>query len=511
MPSLMISNTRVFTEAGATVQAGMDILVEDGLIERIVPHGSFPAAERRCATIDGASFIAMPGLINAHTHSNESFELGRYDAMPLELWLLYKYPPGAVRPVDARVHYLRTMLLAIDNVRAGITTVQDDLINPAFEAHALDASAAAYRDIGLRATLTVSMGDRSLTSPLPWIDELMPPDQRAELATLIPPTAAAHLALFERHFDRWHESHQGRLRINAAPIGPQWCSDELLMRSAALAAERNIGVHMHTLESRLHAVTAQRLYGCTLIEHLDRIGMLSPRLTLNHAIWLTDDDIRRLADHGCSITHNPASNLKLGSGIARIPELLRAGVNIALGTDGTSTADRSDLFRSLGLAATLHRTGSFDPDEWPTATDAVRMATVGGALSAGCNSGRLAAGCNADIVLLSHRDFGFLDTDAFDARLAFAANAESIDTVIVGGDIVLRGRRLCHVDEAALRAEIAEVALRYLNEHVYPGESVARRFEPAMRAILARAAEEPLAVPDAAVRIRRPFSRGTRT
>ena len=506
MPSLVISNTCLYAKAGAAVRDGVDITVEGDRIRAIAPHTPGIAPASTGTVIDGTGLLAMPGLVNAHTHSNESFELGLYDAMPLELWLLYKYPPGAVHPLPERVHYLRTMLLAIDNVRSGITTVQDDLINPAFEVAAFDGSAAAYRDIGLRATLTVSMGDRSLTAPLPWLAELMPAHLLAELEAGAPTSAAEHFARFEQHFARWHGAAGGRMRVIPGPIGPQWCSDALLQRAAAIAAERSLGVHTHTLESRLHAIEAQQLYGCTLIEHLDRLGVLSPQLTLNHAIWLTDDDIARLSAHGCSITHNPASNLKLGSGVARVPELLRAGVNVALGTDGTSTADRSDLFRSLGLAAMLHRIGSHHCDDWPTADDAVHMATAAGARSAGWDAGCIEPGRLADLVLLSRDDFALLDTDALASRLAFATSAEAVDTVIVGGEVVMQGRRLRKVDEAALRREIRAAAIDHLERYVRPGHEIAQRFAPYFRAVLEMAASEPVAAPVLALRLRPPLT-----
>lgn len=501
---LVVTNTTVYPGAHQAVRRAIDIVIEDRRISAIEPTGTIPINPGTWQVLDGTHFITMPGLVNAHTHSNESFEMGCYDAMPLELWLLFKYPPGAIRPISLRWHYLRTMLLAIDNVRSGVTAVQDDLINPAFESDALDGSASAYRDIGLKATITVSMGDRSLSAPLPWLRDIMPAEQLAELDRQAPPSADAHFELFERHFERWHGSADNRLRIIPGPIGPQWCTDALLVRADAIARERGLSVHTHTLESKLHAIEAAQLYGCTLVEYLDRLGVLSPRLTLNHAIWLTDDDLRRLATNGCHVTHNPASNLKLGSGIARVPEMLRLGVNVALGTDGTSTADRSDMFRSLGLAAMIHRVGSLDCDQWPTAEDAFAMATVAGARSAGLDSGVLAPGRPADLVLLNRDDFAFIGTDSIAARLAFAANSDCVDTVIVNGELIMQGRRLLRVNEALLRREILAAAAQYLEQHVYPGHANSRRFEPWFRQMLRRAITEPVAAPVEALRLRPP-------
>src|SRR5260370_12198897 len=136
---------------------------------------------------------------------------------------------------------------------------------------------------------------------------------------------------------------------------------------------------MAAVESKLQAVQAQLLYGRPIVEHLDALGVLTRNLTLNHAIWLTDGEIERLGGSGCSISHNPLSNLKLGSGIARVRDLKRAGVNVALGTDGTSTSDRADMLRSLGMAALIHRAGDMDYETWVTAGEAFELATIGSA------------------------------------------------------------------------------------------------------------------------------------
>ncbi len=385
-----------------------------------------------------------------------------------------------------------------------MTAVQDDLINPAFETTALDGAAHAYRDIGWRANITVSMGDRSLSAPLPWLREIMPAHLFTELSQQVPPEATEHFRLFERHYAKWHGQADGRIRIILGPIGPQWCSDDLLTRANAISRERNIPVHTHALESKLHVIEAEQLYGCTLVEHLHRIGLLSTRLTLNHAIWLTDDDLRRLADCGCHVTHNPLSNLKLGSGIARVPEMLAAGINVALGTDRTSTSDRADIFRSLGLAAMLHRAGTLDPGRWPTADDAITMATLSGARSAGLDGGVLAPGKPADLILLSKRDFTFMATDHIASRLVFGTGADAVDTVIINGEAVMQDRVLRTIDETRLRQEIMEAGRLYLEQHVKPGHHRSRRFEPWFRQMLMRAIVEPVQVPVDAVRLSAP-------
>ncbi len=169
--TVLITNAYLVPGAGRAPIPDIDILIEGDLIAAI---GKGVGEGRRVSeTIDGSDRILMPGFVNAHTHSNESFEQGFYDALPLEVWLLHKYPPFAIRPLPERVHYLRTMLLAIESLRSGVTTVQDDLINRLAEPEAFDGSASAYRDIGLRAAITTSMSDRDMLAPLPWADTML--------------------------------------------------------------------------------------------------------------------------------------------------------------------------------------------------------------------------------------------------------------------------------------------------------------------------------------------------
>jgi 5-methylthioadenosine/S-adenosylhomocysteine deaminase len=453
--------------------------------------------------IEAGKRIVMPGFINAHTHSNESFSQGFWDALPLEVWLLHKYPPFALKPLPERTHYLRTLLLAIESIRSGVTTVQDDLINRLSEIAAFDGAAAAYRDIGLRAAITTSMSDRQFLEPLPWLDELMDPAMRAELATLPVVSWREHLAMFERNAGKWHGAARGRIRAILGPIGPQWCSDELLQAVTEAALARGLPVHMHALESKLQAVQAQLLYGRPLVEHLAALGVLTRNLTLNHAIWLTDGEIESIGACGCSISHNPLSNLKLGSGVARVRDLKRAGVNVALGTDGTSTSDRADMLRSLAMAALVHRIGDMDYETWVTAEEAFEMATTGAARSAGLADeiGTIDVGKKADLVLFDREDYGFIPLHRPVQQLAYAVNSDAVRTVLIDGEVVMDERVLARIDEAALKAEMSEAANAYVRDNAANMEGLAARFRPYYRAVHMRAAATDVPASCAPVRL----------
>ena len=500
---LLLRNAYVIPGAGMAHLDRADILIEDGRISAIGPDLQPEVASRPPQVIDCSKRLALPGFINAHTHSNESFAQGFWDALPLEVWLLHLYPPFVLKALPERFHYLRTMLLAIESVRSGVTTVQDDLINRLGETAAFDGSASAYRDIGLRASITTSMGDRQFLEPLPWTDELLDASTLAELATLPVMAAGEQIALFERHFAKWNGQGEGRIRVILGPIGPQWCTNDLLQQATEISLARDLPVHTHTLESKLQAVQAQYLYGRSMISHLDDLGVLTPNFTLNHAIWLTDEDIELIGARGCSISHNPLSNLKLGSGVARIRAMKNAGVNVALGTDGTSTSDRADMFRSLGMAALLHRVGDMDYETWITAEEAFAMATSGSARSTRLEReiGTLEVGKKADIQLIDREDYGLIPLFRPIQQIAYAVNSDAVRSLIVDGRLIMDERRLTTIDEAEIKREMMEVAEGYVRDHMPEKERMTARFLPFYRALHMRAATTDVPASHAPVRL----------
>ena len=304
MPILIENGLIVTGDDAGTRYDRAGILIEENRIAWIGPIDAAPAAARHPSVeaIDASRSIVMPGLVNAHMHSNECFEQGAYDNLPLELWLMQSYPPFGMPQLSEREHYLRTMICAMESIRSGVTTIQDDLLHIAVTPEAVDGAAKAYRDAGLRAVITVAMWDRPFLDCMPYLREVVPTGLAAELDALPPATAEAQVALFERHHRAW-QNHADRIRIIPAPSGPQRCSDDLLRAAAELSARYDLPVHTHVLESKTQAVTGQVFYGKTLVEHLDEVGMLTPRFTMNHAIWLTERDIELLGERKCSITH----------------------------------------------------------------------------------------------------------------------------------------------------------------------------------------------------------------
>lgn len=460
----------VVNDAAGTILDPGSVLIRDGRIAAVWPgDGPAPAA---AGSLDGVpvvearGFIVIPGLVNAHMHSNESFEQGAYDALTLETWLVHTYPPFGAPLLTPRDQYLRTMLCAIQSLRSGVTTIQDDFLDEFGEGEAFDAIAAAYRDAGLRAVVTTSFLDTPFLDGRPFLKDILPPDLARELSARAPTLWQAQMDLYARNRRTWHQP-DGLTSVILGPISPQRCTEDLLRAIAAVSAADGVPVHCHVDETRTQALTSRMFYGASLVEHLDAVGLLTDRLSMNHAIWLTERDVDMMGERRVSITHNPLSNLKLGSGTCNVPRLVRAGVNVALGTDGTTTSDTPDLIEALRLASLLHRMPNSDESTWVTARDAFRMATVGGAVSTGLAGeiGTLEAGRAGDLVLLDRRHLGFVPLNDAIRQLAFSATSEAVHTVLVAGRVVLENRRLALLDEDAIRAEIAEAAERFRTEH----------------------------------------------
>ncbi|MCW5773171.1 MAG: amidohydrolase [Rhodospirillaceae bacterium] len=488
---IIAGGTVVTGDAKDTRHDRADVVVEGDRIVAVGPDAGAAYADAAAERIDAGDAVVMPGLVNAHLHSNEGFEQGAYDNLPLEPWLLQSYPPFGFPLLEEEDYYLRTMMAALQSIRSGVTTVQDDYVHMPGTPEAQDAAIQAYVDAGLRAWVTVDLWDIGLLDCLPYAREMIPADLQREILALPPTSTAAQLDLFRRHFEKWH-GREGRIRIVIAPCGAQRCSRDMLREIARLSESLDIPIHSHTLETRLQAVQARQQWGKTAIEYLDEMGLLTPRLAIVHGIWLSDRDIAMLAERECSVVHNPLSNLKLGSGVCPVRKLLDAGVNVALGTDGLATSDTADLIEAIRAASLMHKLGTHDFRAWVSAAEVFRMATRGGARSSLMERevGSLEPGKKADIILLDRAAPGLIPLNDPVRQLAFSVTSEAVTTTIVGGRVLMRDRRILSFDEAAMRARIRESAERFRRDRVPAMRAGAARLEAPIRDLYYRAAAE---------------------
>jgi 5-methylthioadenosine/S-adenosylhomocysteine deaminase len=453
-----------------------DVLVEDDRIAAVGPAVTAPPAAR---VIDASARLVLPGLINAHTHAASHLARGRAGNWTLEDLLVHAPANYAFRSPDDE--YLSAALGAIEMLKTGCTAAYDlYMAVPAITSETMEAVVRAYTDVGMRTVLAPAVADVVFYRTVPGLLELLPADLRTVVEAMQPAPTKGLLGLTESIIRRWHGAAGGRVRVAVAPTIPNQATDEFLDGCARLAREYGVGVHTHLAESKVQAVESERRWGKTIVARLADHGLLGPGFVGAHAIWLTADDIRRLADAGAAVAHNPGSNLRLGCGIAPVRELLDAGVAVGLGTDGSVCADNQNLFEALRIASVIstirfpHAT-----DRWLDAGTVWRLATAGSARVLGLadDVGAIAPGRKADLVLL-RADSVFLQplADPLNA-LVYAETGASVETVLVDGRVVLEQGRVTTVDEARIysRAQAAADAQKARSREAW---ELARRIAP---------------------------------
>ena len=458
MAEIVLKNGLVDVGGGEFRRA--DVAIEGG---RIASVGTAAAGGEQ---VDCTRFAVVPGIVNSHNHSNENWFRGRFDNLPLEPWMLFSYPVLANPVQTDREIYVRTLLGGLEMIRSGATCVVDYVYELAgWTEETIGAVARAYRDLGLRAVIVIGMSDRSYDEVVVLDLNLVPDELRRRFGPEKPPDWPEWETFSRFAVERYHRPDEG-ISIGLGPSGPQRCTDEMLTACAALADELDVTIHIHVLETRMQALSGMKMYGKTLPAHMHELGFLGPRVSFEHGIWMTDADIDLVAQTRTSVTHNPISNMKLGSGIAAIPTLLDAGVNVAMGSDGMSSNDGNDLYATLKVAGLLHKLWDIDYERWLGAREAWHMATRGGAQAAGDDGlGTLEPGRRADLVLLDLESRVFTPMNDPLQHVVFCSTTSAVHSTMVGGRWVLRDGAVTGVDEAAILAEGRELGRSVLERH----------------------------------------------
>lgn len=465
---------------GSTPFTG-DILIEGDRIAAIGPDlGPQPGA----TLIDGRDRLVMPGLVNGHLHSGEALFKGRYDNMPLELWMLYCYPILGDKPPSDRLIYLRSMICAMESLKNGVTTVVDDVYELGGQSmEQLAAVFQAYDDAGIRANISGHIMDRPFLDTIPFAHEIVPAELKTKAGALPTPKLDDYLAFCKAATARFHD-RADRLRFMIAPSAPQRCTEPLMQAADEYARSIGSPFHTHILETKTQAVTGPEFHGKTLIRYMHDLGLLHAGTTIAHSIWVTDDDIALMGDAGCSIVHNVISNQKLGAGIAPLRKLLDGGVNVALGSDGICSNDTPRMFDVMHAAGLLHSISTPDYETWISAHEVLECATIKGARSALLDrqTGSLEVAKKADLVILDLNTAQFTPRNDLRNHLVYCENGSSIETVMVNGEIVVRDGKLTRVNEADLLAELREEWAAYQPVHAAI-EQQNKAFHPAFAAI----------------------------
>lgn len=410
--------------------------LENSLIEKgyIISEGQFITAMgegeapqgKYDKIIDGSDRVVLPGLINTHTHAAMTLLRGYADDLPLMEWLENKIWPLEAKLTPEHV-YWGSMLAIAEMIKSGTTTFTDMYFF-------MDEVARAVESSGIRAVLSrgmVGVGSENEQAIM----------ESREL------------------FSKWQGAAQGRISFRLGPHAPYTCPPDYMTRVIALASELQIGITIHLAETRGEFDETLKLYGKTPVAHLEALGLFEHEVLAAHCVHITSEDIAILKKYNVAVAHNPESNMKLASGIAPVPEMLKAGITVALGTDGASSNNNLDMLQEMRSCALLHKVNSMDPTVLP-AYQALKMATVNGAVSLGLGRemGILQPGMKADMIIMNLEEAHMTPRYDILANIVYAAQASDVETVIIDGQIIMEDRLIKTFDEAEVISQARRIA-----------------------------------------------------
>jgi cytosine/adenosine deaminase-related metal-dependent hydrolase len=459
----LIRGARLYDHDGDVHQpAAADLLINGESIERIAPTIAPPEGTE---VIEARNKLIVPGFVNAHYHSHDVMAKGLFEEMPFDIWTLHSNPGQYGKRSHKEVR-LRTLIGAAEMLKNGITTVQDFLtLVPQDEAY-LDTVLSAYEEAGIRMVFAVAARDLAALDIAPFIPKDLPEAIRKRIGGENR-SARAELDFVEGQIKRLGKTPWPRMTWALAPSAPQRCSPELLEGIAALSRAYDLPVFTHVYETRIQAAAARLTSdpASLLLAVLARAGLMNDRLNIVHGVWLTAADIAAIAEAGARVVHNPISNLKLKSGIAPILDLYKAGVDVALGCDNYSCAETQNIFVAMRMLCLLPAVTHPEPGPI-NAAYALKSATLSGAKAVRLDNkiGALKPGMAADFMILDLNEPSFVPFNSAARQVVFAETGRAVDSVYVAGKPVVRGGKLTTIDEAALAAEVAEIAPAFRKE-----------------------------------------------
>lgn len=397
--------------------------------DKIVAIGDVPEDFRPGKVIDGKNHLATPGFVNAHTHASMTLLRSYADDMALMDWL-----NNMIWPIEAKMNeddiYWGAMLAMVEMVRSGTTTFAD-MYGPY-----MNRVAEAAMDAGIRGVLC-----RGIIGVAPDGEQKL--QENVEL------------------YKDYHGANNGKITVMFGPHAPYTCPPEFLKKVAKAAQDLGAGIHIHMHETKTEVEDSLKQYGKRPFAWVEETGIFdNDHVLAAHCVHLDDNDIDIIKKHKIAVAHNPGSNMKLASGFAPVPRLLKEGVVTALGTDGASSNNNLDMLEEVNLAAMLHKVNEYDPLAVP-AFEALKMGTEYGAQAVNIEGlGRLEAGYKADITLWNMNSAAWFPRNNLVSLLVYAANAGSVDTVICGGQVIMEKNELKTLDEERICYEAQRCADR---------------------------------------------------
>lgn len=385
-------------------------------------------------TIDGKNKLLMPGLVNAHTHCGMTILRNFANDLALEEWLFNNIFPAEAKlsPEDV---YWGTLLGIAEMIRTGTTTFADMYLH-------MDTVAKAVTETGIRANLSKNPLKFD-TSGKGIIDEV---------------------PLCFEYYKNWNNSANGRVKVYIEVHSVYLFNEESLRKSAQIAKELNTGIHIHILETLHEREESLKKYGMSAAEICMETGIFDVPVMAAHCVHLSPKDMEIIKEKNVNVVHNPSSNLKLGSGIAKIPEMLKRGINVSLGTDGAASNNNLNMVEEMHLAALLHKGVHMDPT-CLNACDTLKMATLNGAKAAGFGNetGMIKEGMKADLILIDIDKPHICPVNDLVSAVVYSAQGADVDTVLIDGNIVMEKGELSTIDEEKVKYKVKEIARRVLN------------------------------------------------
>jgi len=412
---IIIKNARLLDKEGL-----FDILIQGQYIKNIEPK--LEAA--KAVVVNGEGCVAMPGLVNAHTHAAMSLLRGYADDMPLMSWLNNKIWPAETKLNDDFV-YWGTMLGALEMIKSGTTCFADMYMH-------LDSVAKAVEESGLRASLSdVLFNEETLTK------------QPANIKN-------------------WHGAADGRIQIMLGPHSLYVCSPKLLQDTVRMAQKLDVGVHIHMAETLDEENIIRERYNMRLVAFAESTGLFGQPLLAAHMVHVNDSDMTIMQPYleYISAVNNPCSNMKLSSGSAPVAQMIKLGLNIAIGTDSAASNNSLDMLSEIKISSLLNKLQSGQPIV-SAAKDVLDMATING--SKAClfdKVGKLQEGYKADIILVDLQKPHLTPCHNIASQLVYAASGQDVKTNIVDGHILMQDYKMAMLDEEKIMAEASRCAYR---------------------------------------------------
>jgi len=428
---IITSEKALLLDAQNTVLEKAAVAIKADTIVAVGPAEKITSQYHAAKTIATGNSLMMPGLVNCHTHAAMTCFRGIADDLTLMDWLNHYIFPAEAKNVNPELAYWGSLLGAAEMIKSGTTTFCDMYI---FE----DETARAAQEAGIRCLI----GEVLFDFPSPNFK-----------------TPGEGVAYTKMLIEKWQDDPLVNIMIE--PHALYTCSRPLLADVKKLSREYHVPIGLHLLENVAEKKQLEEKFGKAAVSFLKDIDYLNDQLTAFHCVYFSEEDMKMFADHGCKVSHNPASNMKLASGVAPVPEMLKAGVTVGLGTDGCASNNNLDMIKEMGTAAKLHKVARLDPTVMDAQT-VVRMATIEGAKALGMEkkTGSLEPGKKADIIIIGLNEPHLTPLYCEYSHLVYAASGADVDTVIINGKVVMENRKLLTINEQAVIQKVREIAVK---------------------------------------------------